>query len=95
MGPVLLLDMGIIVLVIGTAAGEIDGLFPLGKEFQEVIIEELPAVITIEAEDRKRERNFNVLNLFEGVGFPLAPDGPLFGPTGADIGGIHGIDKHA
>jgi hypothetical protein len=48
-GPVFLFDVGVIILVIGTASGELDGLFSLGKMFEEVVIEEFGSVVTVEA----------------------------------------------
>ena len=54
MGPVFLFDMGVIVFVVGSASGELDGLFSFGKVSLEVIIEELPAIVSIEPEDRER-----------------------------------------
>ncbi len=50
MGPVFLFDVGIIVFVVSSASGGEDGLFSLGKVSQEVMIEELGAVVRIEAE---------------------------------------------
>ena len=50
MSPVFLFDMGIIIFVIGSAAGKMDGLFSLGKMSEEVIIQKLGSVIAIEAE---------------------------------------------
>ena len=49
MGPVFLFYVGVIIFMIGTASGELDGLFSLGKMFEEVVIEELGSVVTIEA----------------------------------------------
>ena len=47
--------MGIVVFVIGSAAGELDGLLPVDKMSVEVIVEELTSVIAVEAEDGERE----------------------------------------
>ncbi len=41
MGPVFLFDVGVIVLVIGSASGELDGAFSLGKMTQQMVVEEL------------------------------------------------------
>jgi hypothetical protein len=64
MGPVFLFDMGVIVFVVGTASGELDGLFSLGKMSEEVVIEELGSVVTIEAKQGERQGCFDILNLF-------------------------------
>jgi hypothetical protein len=63
-GPVFLFDMGVVIFVIGPASGELDGLFSLGEVFGEGSVEELMAVIAIEAEDGKREGFFDVFDLF-------------------------------
>ena len=65
MSPVFLFYMGIVVFVIGSASGELDGLFSFDKVPLEVIVEELTSIITIEAEDGKREGFFDVFNLFQ------------------------------
>lgn len=44
MGPIFLLDMGVVILVVGPASGKLHRLFPLGKVSQEMMIEELGAV---------------------------------------------------
>jgi hypothetical protein len=54
MGPVFLFYVSVIIFVVGTASGEVDGLFPLSKMFEEVVIEELRSVVTIEAEQGER-----------------------------------------
>jgi hypothetical protein len=55
-GPVFLFDMGVVVFVVGSATGKVDGLFSLGKVSQEVVIEELGPIIRIEAEQGERQR---------------------------------------
>jgi hypothetical protein len=95
MGPVFLFDMGVIVFVVSSASGELDGLFSFGKVSLEVIIEELSAVVAIEPEDRKRESVFDILDLFQDTCFTLSPDSSLFGPTGSDVYEVDGIDIHS
>jgi hypothetical protein len=63
--------------------------------FEEVIIEELAAVVTIKAEQGERQRDFDVFDLFEDVGFPFSPDGSLFRPAGGDINAVKGIGEHS
>ena len=63
-GPVFLFDVSVIIFVIGTASGELDGLFSLGKMSEEVVIEELGSVVTIEAKQGERQGGFDILNLF-------------------------------
>ena len=95
MGPVFLFDMGVIVFVVSTASGELDGLFSLGKVSQEVVIEKLGAVVRIEAKQGERQGSFDIFDLFQDVTFSFTPDGPLFGPTGGDINTVKGISEHA
>jgi len=59
-----------------------------------VIIEKLAAIVAIEAKQGERQSLFDLFDLFEGIRFSFAPDGPLFGPTGGDIDAINGIGKH-
>jgi len=87
--------MGIVIFVIGSASCELDGLFSFCKVSEEVIIEELTSVITIEAEDRERECSFDVFDLFQDSGFTLSPYGALFGPAGGDIYEVDCIDVHS
>ena len=94
MGPVFLFHMGVVVFVIGSASGELDGLFSFGKVPLEVIVEELTSVITIEAEDGEWEGFFDVFDLFQDSCFALSPDGTLFCPAGGDIDEVDGIDVH-
>ncbi|MDP3947085.1 MAG: hypothetical protein Q8Q41_00120 [bacterium] len=73
MGPVFLFDVGVIVFVIGSASGELDGLFSFGKVSLEVIVEELSSIIAIKAEYREREDFFDVFDLFQDSCFTLSP----------------------
>ena len=94
MGPVFLFDVGVVVFVIGSASGELDGSFSLGKVSLEVIVEELASIIAIEAEYGEGEGFFDVFDLFQDPCFTFTPYGPLFGPSGGDIYEIDGIDVH-
>jgi hypothetical protein len=60
-----------------------------------VIIKELASIVTIKAKEGEGQSLFDLFDLFEGVGFPFAPDGPLFGPTGGNIDTVDGIGEHA
>ena len=65
MSPVFLFYVGIVIFVIGSASGELDGLFSFGKVSEEMIVEELPSIITIEAEDGEGQCFFYIFNLFQ------------------------------
>ena len=94
MGPVFLFDVSVVVFVIGSAAGELDGFLPVDKMSLEVIVEELTSVIGIEAEDREREVFFDVFDLFQDSCFALSPYGTLLSPSGGDIYEVDGIGEH-
>jgi hypothetical protein len=83
--------MGVVVFMIGSASGELDGLFSVGEVSEEVIVEELAAVITIKAEDGEREVFFDVLDLFQDTRLALSPYCPLLCPAGSDINEVNGI----
>jgi hypothetical protein len=87
--------MGVVIFVIGPASGELDGLFSFGKVSLEVIVEELAAIVTIEAENGEREGFFDVFDLFQDPRFTFAPYGTLFGPSGGDIDEVDGIGVHS
>ena len=55
-GPIFLFDMGVVVFVVGSATGKLDGNFSLRKVSEKVVVEELGSVIKIEAEQGKRQR---------------------------------------
>ena len=61
-----------------------------------MIVEKLAAIIAIEAKQGEGQSLFDLFDLFEGVGFPFAPNGgPLFGPAGGNIDAINGIGEHS
>lgn len=95
MGPVFLFDMGIIVLVIGSASGELDGAFSLGKVSEEMVVEEFRSVIAIKAKQGEGKRLFDMVDLFENPGLPLSPDCPLLAPASGDIDAVNGVGEHA
>ena len=59
-----------------------------------MLVEELTAVIRIEAEDGEWESFFDVFDLFQDPCFTLFPDGTLFGPAGSDIYEVDGVGVH-
>lgn len=60
-----------------------------------MIIEELAPIVAIEAEQGEGQGLFDLFDLFEGVGFPFTPDGPLFGPAGGYVDAVNGIGEHS
>jgi hypothetical protein len=83
--------MGVVIFVIGPASGELDRMFSLGEVSDEGPVEELTAVIAIEAEDGEREGFFDVFDLLKDAGFARSPYGALFCPAGGDIDEVDGI----
>ena len=51
--PVFLFNMSVVVFVVGAEASKLDGALSLCKMPQEVIIQELTAIVTIKAEQGK------------------------------------------
>ncbi len=49
-GPVFLFDVSVVIFVVGSGASKLHGALSLCKMSEEVIIEELAAIVTIEAE---------------------------------------------
>jgi len=89
-----LFDMGIVIFVISSAAGKAYGLFTISEVTEQMIIEELTAIIGIKAQKRKRKYLFDVLICSRRL-FLLCPRQPLFSPSRGDIDEIDGIGKHA
>lgn len=93
-GPVFLFDVSIIVTVIRARTGKLDRRVPAEEVFDEMMVDELAAVVAIEAEKREWDGVFDILDLEEDAFFAFAPDGALFGPAGGDIDEVGCIDEH-
>jgi hypothetical protein len=77
MGPVFLFYVGVVIFMICSATGKLYGMFSLfGKVLQEVIVEELAAVVAVEAEKEEGQGFLNILK----PRFPLYPT-QLFVPS--------------
>ncbi len=94
MGPVFLFDVGVIVFVVGSATGKLDGAFSFGEMSEEVMVEEFGSVIAVETEQGEGKRLFDLFDLFKDSCFSLSPDGPLFTPARGDIDAINRIGEH-
>ena len=94
MGPVFLFHMGVVILVIGSASGELDGAFSLGEMTQQMVIEELRSVIAIESEEAEGQSVLDMVDLFEDATFSLSPDRSLFAPAGSDIHTVNRVGEH-
>ncbi len=68
MRPVLLLDMRIVVLLVGTRTGEGGPSWMQAEVAQQVMIEKLASVILIESAQLKRQHLLNCLDLIQYTG---------------------------
>lgn len=93
MSPVFLFDVGIVIFSVGARAGEPDGASTILEELDEMPVEELGPVVTIEAQQWEGQRDFDVLDLLRDSGLPSAPDSALLGPLAGNIDGIEGRDE--
>ena len=94
-GPVFLFEMSVVIFVVGARASKLDGVFSLCEVFEEVIIEELAAIIAIEAEQREGQRVFDLFDLFKDIGFAFSPYGSLFRPARGNVNAVNGIGEHS
>jgi len=94
MGPVLLLDVGIVVLLIGAAAGELDG-GGLLAVLDQMVVEELAAVIGVQGAQGERQNVANFLKSVENPGFSPSLDSPGLHPGGKDVGEVERVEELA
>ena len=85
MGPILLLDMGLIVFLVGAAAGEADRVGSVCPVAPEVVVKKLGAVIDVEAQDGERQVLFDLAYLFDHLGGALVPDRSVLGPLTENV----------
>ena len=84
-GAVFLLDVGVVVFVIGTGAGDVDGRDAVAPEGEEVPVEELGAVVAVHAQKWEWKAVFHGLKGGSGGVLTFVPGGLLLGPTGANV----------
>jgi len=95
MGPVFLFNMGIVIFVVSTAAGEGDWGGSITEVAQEVMVKELGSVVAVKAKKGERERLFDMADLQQDIGFAAAPDGALFAPAGGNVNTVNGMGELA
>src|SRR5215472_2018656 len=93
MGPVLLLDVGVVVLLVRAAAGELN-LLRLAVVPQ-VLIDELRAVVGVDAAQAEGQRLPELLQGGLDRGLALAEDGGGLHPRGVDVGQVEGVHELA
>lgn len=87
-GPVFPFDVGVVVFVVGTRAGELNRSLAVGKVAVHVFIHEFRTVIAVKAEQGEGQGIFDVLELEKDLVLAEAVGGALFRPSGSDIGCI-------
>src|ERR1700690_3771009 len=95
MGPVLLLNVRVVVLVVSSASSKLDGLFSVREVSKQVMVQELRAVVRIKPFGLKGKSLFNIFYLFENIRLSFAPYVSLLSPYGGDINAVYGECKHA
>jgi hypothetical protein len=92
-GVVFLFDVTAIVLAERTASGEGD--FGVFAEAEEVAVDELRAIIGVEAEHGKGEFTLDVMECLQDPHQGFSAKSARFGPSCGNIGGIQGLEKVA
>src|SRR3972149_3907411 len=95
MGPVFLLDMGVVVLFVGTRAGELDGAanWPLLTEGQKVVVDELTAVVRVDPLEGERELVFDLGHRIQDTEAALAHDRLALYPAGGNVDAVQAMEK--
>jgi len=90
-GPVLLLDMGVVVLLVRPTPGEAD--LPRVAVAEEMMVDELAAVVGVDIEDLEGQ---DLAHLREGLDDPalaLPQDGPGLDPGRSDVGQVERVGE--
>jgi len=93
MGPVLLLDMRVVILLIWLGSSELNRMFPILEVSDQMPLEEFAAVVAIEAKDGEWQGGFDRDDLLQYRAFSFSPDSPLFSPSCGDVGDIEAEDE--
>ena len=95
MGPVFLLHVRIVIFFVGPRAGELDarGFGPLLAEVKQVGIDELTAVVGVDAAKWERQAPFDLFQCGNDPELCFAHHGLPFHPAGGDIDTVQGVDK--
>ena len=96
MGPVLLLDVGVVILAIGPAAGKgYLAPWPAGEVLIKRPVEELAAVVGVEAFQSKRCLVLDVPQVVQDGAGAFVPNRAQLGPAAVKVGKREGIDEIA
>src|SRR4051794_33756317 len=77
--------MRVVVGMKRSRTGKLHGLWALSHIGPEVMIEELPAIVRIKAQQRKRQALLDLTRGFNHPGGAFIPYGPAFGPAAYNI----------
>src|ERR1700741_4983773 len=92
-GAVFLLDVSAVIFLPGATAGEGDGVaLTIGIE---MLVDELGAVVTVEADERHGQELPHAMDSAAHPVLALAPDGLPLHPAGSDIDGAEGAEVEA
>jgi len=95
MGPVLLLDVGIVVLFVGTRAGELDSAasWVLLTEGKKVVVDELAAVVGVDPLEGERELVFDLGDRIQDARGALTHDRLALHPAGGNVDAVQAMEK--
>ncbi len=93
--PVLLLDVPVVVFVVGARPCEADCFWPLLEVAHQMPVEELAAVIAVEAFDGEGQRGFHFARGFHDAVRSFVPHGAQARPAAVDVGVGHAPDETA
>ncbi len=91
MGPVLLLDVGVVVLLVRPTPSELD--VELLAVAVQMVVDELGAVVRVDTSQLKGASLANLLKRLHHEGLALAHDSLSLRPTGVDVGQGEGVDE--
>ena len=95
MGPVFLLDVGVVVFFVGSRAGELDSTasWALLTESKKVVVDELAAVVRVDPLERERKLVFDLGDRIQDTQGALTHDGLALYPAGSNVDTVQAMDK--
>ncbi len=86
MGEILLLDVGLVVLFVGSRAGPFDAPVAAQEVGFDNFVEEFAAVIAVESEHRKGQAFFDPLKAYAHFAAAITPERCQLSPTAMEVG---------
>lgn len=95
MGPVFLLDVRVIILFVGTRAGELNGTasWALLTEGKKVVVDELTAVVRVDPLEGERKLVFDLGERIQDTQGALTHDGLALYPAGSNVDAVQAMNK--